>query len=315
MIVLIPLIGKLLIAHASFPQAHTSYDEQPITKTVVEPAPNWNELDQAVAYSIREAHTSAQNYASEELDAWNAELIPRIDNFLDWYFNFTNQKQLEIKTPFVWLFSGFSNEAIAENFTQEFQLEFAKRVLLPRDAQLRLELITTDTVNRYLADLSKNITTVQTQFKIPKAQWERYLSDISTTINDTEGNISNLSFKVLVGGSSYLATKTLVAASVAKLGGKLGAKLAGGAIAKMAAKTGAAVAAELGTSLIDPIVGIGILLWDVWDYKHTVKVERPILKENLQDYLKLVKKSLLTDPESGVMAAINQVEHGVLKAI
>ena len=315
MIVLIPSIGKFLIAHASFPQAHASYDEQPITKTVVEPAPNWNELDQAVAHSIREAHISAQNYASEELDAWNAELIPRIDNFLDWYFNFANQKQLEFKSPFIWIFSGFSNEAIAENFTQEFQREFAKRVLLPRDAQLRLELITTETVNRYLAELSKNITAVQTQFRIPKAQWERYLSDISTTINDTEGNISNLSLKVLVGGSSYLVAKPLIAVSIAKLGGKLGAKLAGGAIAKMAAKTGAAVAAEFGTSLIDPIVGVGILLWDIWDYKHTVKVERPILKENLQDYLKLVKKSLLTDPESGVMAAINQVEHGVLKAI
>jgi hypothetical protein len=55
--------------------------------------------------------------------------------------------------------------------------------------------------------------------------------------------------------------------------------------------------------------------WDIWDYNHTVKVERPILHQNLLAYLDQVKSSLLKNPESGIMAAINQLEVNILKGI
>ena len=83
----------------------------------------------------------------------------------------------------------------------------------------------------------------------------------------------------------------------------------------MATKTGGSVASQLGVGLIDPIVGVGIIMWDLWDYDRTVKVERPILREHLVSYLKDVKKSLLTNPETGIMAAIYQLESGILKSL
>ena len=97
---------------------------------------------------------------------------------------------------------------------------------------------------------------------------------------------------------------------VVKLPQKLPAKPA-----KVATKTGGTVASQLGVSLIDPIVDIGIIIWDLWDYNHTVKVERPILREHIVEYLKDVKKSLLTNPESGTMAAIYQLESGILRSL
>ncbi len=324
LIVIIPLLGRLLIAHSVTPNT-TRINPSPDSTIVIEPRPDLSQVNQALESAIKKAHGSAEAFAAKELDAWQEELIPRVDNFLDWYFGYFNQKKIEFTTPFKWVSSAIfykfnpnspsPKQAVAEKFAEDFQGEFAKRVLLPKNAQMRFEVLTTDTINFYLSELGNNFNQVQSSYKIPQGQWDRYLNDISTTINDTEGNISNLSLKVLAGGGSYLIAKPLIAGLASKVGSKVSTKLAGKAAAKVAAKTGGAVTAELGASLIDPVVGVGILIWDIWDYSHTVEVERPILRNNILDYLKNVKRSLLANPENGIMAAIDQLESGILKSL
>lgn len=324
LVVIIPLVGKFLITSSEGFTANQKLTE-PNPIVVVKPRPKLDQVNEAVVVAIKDAETSAEEFAAQELDEWKKELIPRVDNFLDWYFGYINQKKIEFSTPFTWLSSAllhklnFRNltpeEAVAAKLTQNFQKEFAKRVLLPKNAQIKLEVLTTETVNLYLAELGDNIDKVKSSYKIPQGQWNRYLSDISTTVNDTDGNISNLSLKALVGGSGYLLAKPLIISFAGKVGSKVSAKFAGKAASKLAAKTGSAVGAELGASMIDPIVGIGILVWDIWDYNQTVKVERPILQQNIIDYLDNVTKSLLTNPENGIMAAIYQLEDGILKSV
>ncbi|MGK7877910.1 MAG: hypothetical protein AB4426_32770 [Xenococcaceae cyanobacterium] len=325
LIVIIPLLGRLLIAHSVTPTTTQVTPPSPDSTIVIEPRPDLSKVNQAVEAAINKAHASAETFASKELDAWEEELIPRVDNFLDWYFSYFNQKKIEFTTPLKWVSSAIAykfnpsspspNQAVSEKFTEDFQGEFAKRVLIPKNAQMRLEVLTTDTINLYLSELGNNFNEVQSSYQIPQGQWDRYLNDISITINDTEGNISNLSLKVLAGGGSYLIAKPLIVKLASKVGSKVSANFAGKAAGKVAAKTGGAVTSELGVSLIDPVVGIGILIWDVWDYSHTVEVERPILRNNILDYLKNVKRSLLTNPENGVMAAIYQLESGILKSL
>ena len=75
------------------------------------------------------------------------------------------------------------------------------------------------------------------------------------------------------------------------------------------------MAAEFGSSLIDPLAGVAILLWDVWDYKHTVSEDRPLLKDTLLTYLKEMETALLKNPETGIMSSIYQLENGVLKSL
>ena len=102
---------------------------------------------------------------------------------------------------------------------------------------------------------------------------------------------------------------------VTKIGSKVAASFAGKATAKMAAKTGGTVAAKFGGQFLDPIVAVGIIIWDVWDYQHTVKVNQPILREAIWDYLQEVKASLLDNPDNGIMAAIYQLEGGILMSL
>jgi hypothetical protein len=324
LIVIIPLLGRGLIASSQPKPSQPSESKEQVV-TIDKTLPNHNEIDRAVVTALNKAHTDAESFASEQLDVWVDELMARVDtSFLDWYFNYFNQKKLEFSTPFVWLSSAVAHridtsnpspgQKVAENFTEDFQSEFAKRVLRPKIAQLELETITRETINLYVSQLGNNISHIQASYQIPQGEWERYLGDIAVTINDTEGNISNLSLKLLAGGSTYLLAKAMMPI-VTKVGSKVAVSFAGKATAKMAAKTGGAVAGKIGAEFLDPIVGIGIIIWDVWDYHHTVAVERPILREAILNYLQEVKLSMLENSENGIMAAINQLEGGILKSV
>ncbi|MCU0537054.1 MAG: hypothetical protein MUD14_24475 [Hydrococcus sp. Prado102] len=314
-LVCVPLLGNFLISRSALPQRLTSKDESIV---IIDRAfPQTNNLDREIVKAIQEARTHSQSKASEELDIWLDELMTRVDtSFLPWYFDYFTQKKMEFSTPFIWGVSTIAhwvdphrssaNEAINEKLTETFQSEFAKRVLRPKIAQLKLERITRETTQLYIDDLKNHLSTIQSSYKIPQGQWERYLDDIAITITDTEGNISSLSMKVLVGGSTYLLAKITIPAAT-KIGSKVVASAVGKASAKIAAKTGGAVATQVGAQLIDPIVGVGIIIWDLWDYHHTVQIERPILREAILEYLQEVKASLLDNRENSIMSAIARV--------
>lgn len=322
LVVIIPLVGQLFIAKA-FSTPSVTTDTKPPVEVVEERRVDWSKVNEAMKLTLDNAYKSAEDYASKELDVWVDELMSRVDgSFLDWYFGYFNQKQIEYKSLFVQLSSGATRllnpnnptpaEKVAEVVTEDFQKEFAKRVLIPQTSQLRLERITQQTVKHYLDELKGNINNIPVRYNLPKADWERYLNEIAITINDTEGKISNLSLKVLAGGGSYLALKPLVAPLVVKVGSKVVAKLASKAGAKVATKTGASLVGKLGASVLDCTVGVGIILWDVWDTNHTANIEKPILHDNLAAYLQEVKFSLLNNRENGIMTVIDQIQSKIV---
>lgn len=320
-IVVIPLIGQFFISR-SISQG-VKYPNLPKTEIVSITPLKQSNLDQALLEALQNAEITAKSSASEELGIWINELTNRVDtSFLPWYFDYFNQKKIEFTAPITWITSVVTHQidnnnpspsqAVAEKLTKDFQTEFAKRVLRPKVEQLKLERITKETTQIYIDELKNNLTQVQIKYAIPQIEWERYLDDISVTIADTEGNLSNLSMKLLVGGSTYFLAKAIVPVAV-KIGSKVMTKIAVKGSAKLAAKTGGAVAGELGIlPFLDPIVGVGIIIWDVWDYNHTVQVEKPILREAILDYLQEIKVSLLDD---NIMAAIHQIEDSMIKSI
>jgi len=93
------------------------------------------------------------------------------------------------------------------------------------------------------------------------------------------------------------------------------------------------VAAKV-TQVLDPLLGTGIVIWDLWDYNPMVAESRRcisplvptalpgnvlnrapgryILRENISDYLHEVKMSILYAPENSIMAAIETVEQEII---
>jgi hypothetical protein len=170
LIVFLPKVGELFIAKAfEQPLADRSSTTHVIDSTIID----WQKTEKLLARALQDARQSSEAYASEKLDVWVDDLTERVDrSFLDWYFGYFNQKEIEYKGFFTgvtanmarWLNpnSQAPEERIAEVITEDFQTEFAKRVLRPQIAQLQLERITEQTVKYYLNELSLNINKIPT---------------------------------------------------------------------------------------------------------------------------------------------------------
>ncbi len=200
---------------------------------------------------------------------------------------------------------------VGEIITEDFQTEFAKRVLRPQISQIRLERITTQTVQYYLNEINLNLSQIPKSQQIPQADWKRYLNDLSIDIVSVEGDMSRLSGKVLLGGGAYVAFKPLLIKLLPTIGSKIAVQLAGKTGAKIAAKTGGVLASKVGSTFLDSTVGVGILLWDIWDNQHTATIEKPVLRNNLADYLVEVKTSLLSNPDNGIMTVVDAIQQNI----
>lgn len=325
-VVIVPAIGKLMLAKSFQSNVPIKEKTEQVVTITSSDTKTFNQIDDAVKKALQLAYQDTDDYAEQKLDQWVENLAQRIDSsFLEWYFNYFNQKQIEYKGFFTAIKTGTANllkitnkstdQAIAEEITENFQIEFAKRVLRPQIAQMELENITNQTVRHYLDQVSKNINQIQVKYKIPQADWNRYLNDIAVSTYDTEGNISNTPLKVFVGGTAYLAVKPLVVKMLPTISSKVLAKLATKTSTKLATKTGGVVAGKVGSVFLDATVGVGIILWDVWDVNHTAEIEKPILRDNLITYLEVVKDSLLHNPDTGIMSVINQIQEAVIQSI
>ena len=75
------------------------------------------------------------------------------------------------------------------------------------------------------------------------------------------------------------------------------------------------MAAKVGGEAVGEIVGLVIILWDVADHYRTKRTELPILRRNIADYLEQVKRSLLHDPEHGIITALDQTETTIASSL
>jgi len=176
--------------------------------------------------------------------------------------------------------------SMAERITEEIQEEFSKRVLRPQIAQLQMERIAEEVVSVFVVELQKNLAPIPEMYRIPQAEWDRYLEDIAVLTSHVEGNRQvTLTLKavtaIVAGGVTVAAVKVtqMLQPVIAKIGTKMTTKAAaegaGKAAATVATKTGGKVAAKVGGKFLGAIVGVGIIVWDVWDHQHTKEDRKP----------------------------------------
>jgi hypothetical protein len=198
--------------------------------------------------------------------------------------------------------------------------------LRPEIAQLQIERIAAETVKVYVAALQNHLNTIPNKYNLSQHDWERYLSDIAVLTATVEGTRDlSLTLKTLMvtgaAGGTVAAAKltTLLKPMMAKIGTTMTTQAAtqgaGKAAARVAAKTGAKVGAKVGGKLLGPIVGVGVLIWDLWDHQHIKQVEKPILRQNLMDYLTELQYSLLYEPGTGLMTMIDRLEASMVSSL
>jgi hypothetical protein len=316
--IVLATVGKYLLSRHAPERVE---DEAPAPVAVIpEPIP-WHEVDGAVVEAVRAAYGVADSLAGVRIDAWTDGLMVRVDSsFLDWYFSYWNQQVMGLQS--LWYASVHTvleeQPTAAEKITESIQEEFARRVLRPQLAQLELENITREVVDLYVLELARQLDRIPEQYDIPHGEWDRYLDDIAALAANAEaGREVPLTLKTLTvaGAGSAVVLGKQIQLLTSKLGSKVAAKSAGKAAAQMATKTGSKVAAKAGGKLLGPIIGVGIIIWDVWDHHQTQRENRPILRQTMVDYMAEMKESLLYDADTGMMAAIGRLEGNVVRSL
>lgn len=313
-IVVLVALGKMFV----FKGDKDNTAAGPVKKPVVEKI-DWGKVNKRIEAVMMEARKETEALASERLDLWIDQNMARVDNdFLEWYFGYWTQQGLGLKALLAQVLHWVDgdNPNAAEKITQVVQEEFTNRVIRPQIAQLEIERMVTDIVSFYSASLKGKLEGIPEEYKINPADWDRYIADISVMVKNVEANRgTSLPLKALVGvtaGGTLLVVRALRPV-VSRIGAKISTRMAARSAAKMAAKTGGKVAAKTGGKFLGIIIAVGIIIWDVWDHYDTVNTAKPVLRQNIDDYLKEVKQAILHDPDFGVMTVIYQMEQGISK--
>ena len=311
-IIVLGVLGKLFV----FKSGKDTKVSEPIKKPVIEKI-DWSKVNKDIERMMTEARKETQELASAKLDTWIEKNMKRVDNdFLEWYFSYWTQQKLGLESLLaqVWHWVDSDSPTAAEKMTVEVQEEFTNRVIRPQIAQLEIERIINEIVSFYSFTLKGKLEKIPTEYKISRVDWERYIEDISIMVKNVEANRRTpLTLKALVGitaGGTILVFNSLKPI-ITKIGAKISSKMAAKTAAKMATKTGGKVAVKTGGKFLGAIIAIGIIIWDVWDHHATKNKAKPILRQNIYDYLNEVKESILHDPSYGIMTIIYEMEQSI----
>lgn len=317
-------LGRLFV----FDGAGRGDDPRSTVRSAPTPVPvpvPWDQVDGELLASMQRARAEARTLAEARLDAWIAGLVERVDeDFLEWYFGYWNQQVFGIQGIYQSVAHWVDGDqpTAAEKLTEELQEEFTHRVLRPQVAQLRLERITIEVVDLYVNRLRQDLQGIPERYDITPADWDRYLEDIAV-LSQSAGQVRGvpLTLKAVTGatvtGSVVLAG--VMRPALTRLGAHVSGRVWGRAISQaagqMAAKTGGKVAARTGGKLLGWIVGVGIVVWDVFDHYQTRRNAEPLLRQNLIEYLEEMKLALLEDADAGVMGVIQSMEMSIRSAL
>ncbi len=305
--VLVAGAGKLLF----FPG---SARVEPAARTTVAAPPLMPEvLDAALAGALVTCREIAVAEAEQRMAAWHTDLMQRVDDdYLDWYFGYWTQNTLGLKALWHGTLHAVhpASPSAEDRLRQTVRTEFAARVLRPAIAQRELERMTGEVMDVYVAALAQALDAVPETRRIPRGDWNAYLADIGSLVGTTEAARSvDLPAKAMVAAS--VGGGMVVARAAAPLAARWGAASAGRMAGAGLARGGTQLAAVAGGRFLGPVLGGGILAWDVWDHHRTRATQRPVLRQNLEDYLRELEHVLLYDPEAGVLSVVQDFELSV----
>lgn len=284
---------------------------------------NWREIDKQLVEGLKEARLSSEEFASSELDTWVKKTMKNVDRkFLDWYFSYINQKGMEDGVPFAWLVLKLdeplkvfrtdaekdlnASEVIKKRLVEDFNKKFNELVItedVQEDLRERLERIG----KNYASSVGFKFSMVKSYYHVPNLEWESHLGQLSMLAYNSGTSRGSLSTDSL---SSNLLTKISVATTFA-IGAKLTTKFA----AKIGLKAGGTIALKAVAKLTDPLLVIGFIAWDIFDYNKMVDKSRPEMSQTILDYLTELKYSILLAPDNSITTAIDEVQSQLEKSI
>lgn len=325
LVVLAGIFALLWVAIPAFLQRKplsAPFIEKSTEKVIPKQFPK-EKVDEEVYESMVAAYGKAESYASARLDEWISNVMAKADaDFLPWYFGYINMKIRELKSLGYGIGHWFSSLVPSSEEVALEELEYAlnSRLIQPETTQLVFENILRETTRVYNDALSDRLSKIQVKYEIPSPEWKKYLTDLSHVIQDSGTSMTSTPVKgavaVLGAGSLAVSSVGLECLKVLKSGlGKLFSKVTGKTVAKVGAKTAAKAGGKAIGKFAGPIITVAVLVWDIADYKMTESKDKPILRQNINDYLVNVKSALLYDEEFGICSELARIQESLARKI
>jgi hypothetical protein len=310
--VIIILIGAVILTAVSYcgnhpsPQIYKSTNTQ--IKINIPSQTDWRHVDAELIHAVQKAHKESEQYADQALTDWTEGLMIRVDKqFIPWYFSYMNQTKLQLLYAWYWSVKQVTStkESAGEQISLKIQNSFSTKVLRPEICEIELQNIAQQTVDIFVKSLHEDLRNIKESYSISDTDWNNYLKSISSLAAKVEAQRSvPILLKATTAASAFTTIK-LTAPAISLITKKLAPKAvttATGSAGKFASFAGKG----LGT-----YIAIGFIAWDIIDHLHTKKVNAPILRNTIADYLKQVEIQL----KQKIMFTVTEIENDLITTI
>lgn len=290
--------------------------EQPVVQAV-----DLSRLTPEIRQAVERSRSDGLQHARAELDSLHAEMMRKVDSsLLDWYFGYWTQQRLGLTYAYTsgktWL-TGFVTdtdpEAASKVLQEEIAREFELRVVPGPVLEQHLQRIAQQSVAVFVQSLQGHLQDIPRRYQVPPAQWDSYLEGITLIISGAEASrsvpvtLKALSAGVVLSGISVTAalapyvtaqfTQSMAVAGAARasgaLAGSVGRRAATTLSRQVAARGLATGAGSWGGALTGGVALVALVAWEAWDHKSTVAENRPLLRNNIDQFLRLYETGLL----------------------
>ncbi len=325
LLIVIAYVGRSYIDFDAYRYETEPFSSPVVHRVAVPPDRIWTSIDQDIRDSVAAAKTTALTVAERRLEGWHDQLMIRVDrDFLEWYFNYFNQQLVGLSYAYhsAYDFIVGSAQNPSEKVIENIQTQFANRVLRPQVAQLELEALTKSVVQTFIIDLSHRLAEIPVRYEMPREEWDRHLESIAVMASTVEGDRTvPLTLKALTTGAGVTsgamiakAFSPVVKSAASKAASVMSAKLVSSAAAATATTAGAKVAGSTAGGFLGPLIAVGIITWDLYDHARTVDENRPIMRENIADYLTQFEQAMLA-ADGSVGGVLHNIELAIYEGL
>jgi hypothetical protein len=307
--------------------------EQPVVQTI-----DLSRLAPEIRQAVERAREAGLQNARAELETLHADMMQKVDaNLLDWYFGYWTQQRLGLTYAYTsgktWVLGAFLEvdpEQARKDLQQEIAREFDLRVIPGPLLDQRLQRVAQGAVSVFVTSLREHLQEIPGRYQIPPAQWDAYLERIAFMIGETGGSRSvPLTLKalsagvVLTGAAATAALAPYVTAQLSPGLAMAGAGPASSALTRSVARQAATtltrqtasrgLAAGVGTwggAVTGGVALAGLVAWEIWDHQTTVAENRPLLRGNIDQFLRLYEAGLV-EPHGMIGGILHDFERQI----
>ena len=279
----------------------------------------WQQVDSDIANASTAATESARDYARVAVNHWISLVQERTEaEFIPWFGSYWTQQWLTGKMAWYKLGAEEGTDSAVKQLAAYLQEQYHERVLVPVAKEIDPDVIREQTTKDYVQILNNQLHEIQRRYGVPSDQFDRRIKDISAIALEPHP-AQRASLYQLVHAdpiASLPAYEALIAQIRADAGGtgpsearispvaqQVSEKLA----TRLITSGGASAAAAVVGGLPGVIISLGAVGFGAIEHEKDRPELEALLRENLNPVLDDMRRDLMEDQATGVMAAVSSL--------